>query len=450
MALGGAAGGNRVLLYRMGRVGLGHVLSSLLNAAAWALAERRALAIDAAHFTYFAGDAHRQFHECFAVEAPAELQVITDPAAIAALRAVPNILHVVRPDDLAQAAEARERVVMVHGTPLTDAYPAATRPTPPSLRIGLRGWLRDRVESGLAPLRADGPLIGIYLRHGNGEHLNGRFDTESFPDHAARLAELQRRYAAQAGAIAKAQGWRAPRHFVASDNADFVAAMRALLPNSVALARNLPDRNFVEHIKVQGHDPDILFEATQDLWALSSCSALVYSTSLFARCAILNSATLDPALAYDIAAPTLRTELRDMSPQSAVAIAEAAYRAKESRVNGGALAVAYARAGDTASEAKIRRRLAWHDAYQSDATVRLAQSALAEQRPNRVLAHVAAFEATQGPNPFVLLLRARALRAKGEHAAAIAALEHAVALDDGITRITSVLDAMRTRKKNLR
>ena len=433
------ASGERVLLYRVGKMGLGHVFRALLQAAAWARAEGWALAIDATSFQYFAGDAHRQFFDCFALEAPADLRVIVEPEDLAPLMAEPEQFHVAGPLDLAKAGGVEARVVVVHGTMPVVRYRLADRATPPILRIGLRGWLRKRVIAGLGELLAGGPTIGIYFRHGNGEHLIGRFDTSSFPDHAARLAALQLRYAEQARHIASTQGWLAPRYFIASDNADFVAAMRKLLPDCIALARNLPDRNYMEHIKASDCDQEILYEAVQDLWGLSACSALIYSESAFARFAIANSGSISLDLAHNINAPKLQDTLPGLPAREAVALAEAAYRATPSGHNALLLADAYQRAGDSAAEAKVRQRAVWSRACRGDARIKAARTELDQGRPAAALERLAEIHASSATDPYSLLFIAQVLLRNGRNEEAVVALRRAVALDDGIREVNLAL-----------
>ena len=433
------ADGRRMVLYRVGRTGLGHVLSAILNLAMWARREGRGLVIDAANFQYFANDAHRQFCECFALEGPKDLAVTTNPTAVRALHDDPSKFHVRNPEDLPRASERPERVVLVHGTWLISVYPLAARQTPPLVRVALRGWLRERIDANIANLRNGGPIIGIYFRHGNGEHLLGRFDTGSFPDYAARLGELQRRYAQHAKDIAAAQGWSAPRHFIASDNAGFVTAMRALLPNCITLAQKLPDRNYAEHLASEGHDPEILFEAVQDAWALSACSALIYSASLFARLAILNSETLDVTLTRDIEAPILKHVIPKLSPRQAILFAESAYRAAQTTANAMLLAAEYARVGDVVSEVKIRRRIEWHQVWTSDSFIRQARIAVSQSRLDQAQAQMRRILALHVENPYVLMLHARILRGRGKHDEAIAALRAAVDIDDGISEVNQEL-----------
>ena len=289
----------RVLMYRVSNeTGLGHVLVSLVNAAIIARSLGRALALDMRSFQYFPEERHRRFFQCFALVTPPDIEVITNEADIVRLSAVTDRRYVYEQVHLRGLEDATEQVILIRGGMMSDAYPISDKAFPPNPRIELRGWLRQRMMRILGGFQRGQPVIGVYFRHGNGEFLHGRLDRVLFPEHDALYDDLKRRYAERAREIAAERGLRAPRYFIASDSSDFVASMKAMLPGAVSLSGRLPDQNYKLHLRGNAHDPEILFEAVQDMWSLSSCAALLCTSSLFSRFAALNSPTMTEADVY--------------------------------------------------------------------------------------------------------------------------------------------------------
>jgi hypothetical protein len=432
------------LLYRVvAGAGLGHVLVSILNGAMKALELGRDFAIDASEFQYFAADRHRQFCDCFALEAPPGLRVITDAADLAALRAMPDRREILVRGEINRLAGAAERLIAVPGTILDDAYRLSDKAAPPVVRIGLRGWLRDRVADSLQRFEQGAPVIGLYFRHGNGEFLNGRFDAKIFPNHAVLLADLRQRYAALARQIAADRGWPDARFFIASDNAGFVADMRQMLPNAFSLATMLPKENYKDHVRRNAHAPEILFEAVQDMWALSACRALVHNASLFSHFAALNSVSLASESMFDVKAPDLLRLMTTLPPAAALEQARMAYAAVETMQTLEALGYALRRNGDTAGAEMLDRRIAWFRAVHfTSREMRTAQVAARDGRTAEAIALGLDVARLLGPNPYVLMFLARLRHRTGELGPAEAAIREAIALDDGIFGAESLLSAI--------
>ncbi len=432
----------RVLIYRAGGdAGLGHALISLLNAAVLARKLGRTLTLDMRAFLYFAQNQHRRFFECFALEAPPDLPVVTDLAEVERLSAIEDCRLVYEHAHLDGIDAATEQVIVVRDGQQTTSYPMAAKTSPPQFRIGLRGWLAERMAPALAGC---GPAIGVYFRHGNGEFLHGRLDSVLFADHEAQYAALKQRYAARALALAEERGLSAPRFFIASDSADFVASMKAALPGAFSLAAQLPDRSFKQHLRQHAHSDGILFEAAQDIWALSSCVALLCSSSLFARFAALNSATLRESDIFDIEAPNFLRLLDSLPPGEAVARAEAAYRTQELGMIAVALVKALRRAGNTGRAAVIEQRMRWQREAGLSVPVRAAATEAHDGRLRDAIAHMGQAVA-DAPNPYVHLHLARLLLRARDAAGAEAAVRAGLALDDGIAGLHEMLGKLRAR-----
>ncbi len=431
--------GNGVLIYRIGILsGLGHALVSVLNAAAAARAMRRRFALDARDFQYFAADRHVQFHACFSIQAPPDLEMVTDFDEITRLLAHPSRRHLLDDRQLTEAAAAPEHVLTVFDAPLREQYTLSGKALPPDFRVLPQGWLLDRMAPALAAFAAD-PPIGLYFRHGNGEFLHGRLDRVVFSGYEARLAALQKTYAQLARSLAKSADAAAPRYFIASDNADFVAKMQQLLPGGFSLAAELPDQDYKVHLAKHGHSPDILFEAARDLWALSACRALVYSKSLFASFAALNSATLAAAEVCDVGAPFLDRMLHELPIEQALPQAWAAYEAQPQEM-ADFLLETLVRAGDEAGAALLRQRIGWwRNGMQRHAGIKDARRMHRAGRRLDAIAQVRQLDAAEPANPYRLHLLAAWLLAEGDAPAAETALRRAAAMDGGIKAVNELL-----------
>lgn len=436
-----AAGRQGVLLYRIEmHTGLGHVLISLLNAAAVARAYGRAFAIDARGFQYFPERRHEQFLECFALEAPDALPIVTDLEQIAQLSSGDGIRFINDEPGLRAAREATEPVLLLQATMLTEFYPLRDKVGPARFRIGLRGWLAERMQPVLDSLRDDPPAVGLYFRHGNGEFLHGRFDAVVFNDFEAQLRALEQRYAEQARELATQLGIEQPRYFVASDNAGFVARMQEMLPGAFSLARNLPDRDYKQHLRYSQATSEILFEAVQDVWALSACRSMLASSSLFARFAALNSATLTEAEVFDIAAPRLTSRLETLPPEEALAQARYAYDAQPDAFTGRLLIAALRRVGAEDEIARLQRRVDWWvKGIKTDHRVRSAQVDADAGRYGPAIERLREIDVAEGPNPYLLQMMAIWMMRDGDRDGAVATLRRAVAADDGINSINALL-----------
>ena len=440
----------KVLLYRCSaETGLGHVLISLVNAALIARGLGRALALDMRAFQYFAEDRHRKFFQCFALEVPPDIAMITNEADIVRLSAVAERRFVYEQIHLRDIADAPERVILVRGAMLSDAYPIADKTLPPLPRIALRGWLRQRMAATLSGFQRGLPVIGVYFRHGNGEFLHGRLDRVLFPEHDALYGDLKLRYAARAREIAAARGLHGSRFFISSDSAEFVAGMKALLPGAFALAGKLPDQNYKLHLRSNAQDPEILFEAVQDMWSLSSCAALLCTSSLFSRFAALNSETLAEADVYDIEAPNFGRFLEELPPEEALPRAARAYREREAMLTAAVYGRALQRVGDEARAAVLRRRARWQNEMVLDVDLRTAQVDAAEGRRKDAVGLLRLHDEYSGPNPYALRLLASVLLRQGDGAGAEAALRRALAADDGIASVLGLFAQVLARRGDM-
>lgn len=429
----------RVLLYRVSsETGLGHVLVSLLNAAMVARALGRALALDMRSFQYFPDNRHRRFFNCFALEAPPDVEVIIDHDEIVRLSADPDRRFVYEQPHLAGLDAATERVVVVRGAMLAEAYTLADKVLPPALRVVPRGWLGTRIAAALSQFRRGPPVIGVYFRHGNGEFLHGRLDRVLFPEHDALYADLKARYAERARRIADERGLRAPRYFIASDSAEFVASMVATLPGAFSFANKLPDQIYKLHLRGNAQHPDILFEAARDMWSLSACAALLCSGSLFSGFAALNSDTLAEADVHDIEAPNFGDFLDALPAEQALPRAEAAYHGREAMLTAAVYGRALERVGDEARAMVIRRRARWLAEMVLDIGLRTAQADANEGRPRDAVGLLRLHDEYGGPNPYALRLLAALLLRGGDVAGAEAALRRAMAADDGIVSVVAM------------
>ncbi len=437
----------KVLLYRVSsETGLGHVLISLVNAAVIARSMGRALALDLRAFQYFAEQRHRQFFQCFALEVPPGIEVITNEADIVRLSAVTDRRFVYEQIHLREVMDAPEQVILVRGAMLSDACPLAGKTLPPSPRIALRGWLRQRMLATLAGFQRGLPVIGVYFRHGNGEFLHGRLDRVLFPEHDALYADLKLRYSARAREIAAQRGLAGSRFFISSDSAEFVAGMKTLLPGAFSLAGKLPDQNYKLHLRGNAHDPEILFEAVQDMWSLSACAALLCTSSLFTRFAALNSDTLAEADVYDIEAPNFGRFLEDLPAEAALPRAARAYREREAMLTAAVYGRALQRVGDEAASAIIRRRARWHGEMVLDVDLRTAQVDGSEGRRTDAIGLLRIFDEYSGPNPYALRLLAALLLRGNDVAGAEAALRRALAADGGIASVLGLFAQVLARK----
>jgi len=440
----------RVLLYRVSsETGLGHVLISLVNAAVLARSLGRALALDMRSFQYFAADRHRQFFQCFALETPPDIEVITNEADIVRLSAVTDRRYAYEQLHLRDAANLDAQVILVRGAMLSDFYPIADKSFPPAPRIALRGWLRQRMARTLAGFQRGLPVVGVYFRHGNGEFLHGRLDRVLFPEHDALYADLKLRYAAGAREIAAQRGWAGARFFISSDSSEFVAGMKALLPGAFSLAGKLPDQNYKLHLRSNAQDPEILFEAVQDMWSLSACSALLCTSSLFSRFAALNSDVLAEADVHDIEAPNFGRFLEELPPEQALPRAERAYREREAMLTAAVYGRALQRIGDEDRAAVLRRRARWHGEMVLDVDLRTAQIDAGEGRRKDAIGLLRVFDEYSGPNPYALRLLASLLLRQGDGAQAEAVLRRALAADDGIASVIGLYAQVLARRGDM-
>jgi tetratricopeptide (TPR) repeat protein len=438
---------DRVFFYRVSsETGLGHVLISLVNAAVIARDLGRTLALDLRGFQYFAADRHRQFFQNFTLVPPPDLNVITNEADIEKLSAVTDRRYVYEQIHLRGLAAAREQVILVRGAMLSDAYPIASKTFPPTPRIALRGPLARRMAPTLAAFQRGQKVIGVYFRHGNGEFLHGRLDRVLFPEHDALYADLKLRYAERARQIAAERDLPNARFFISSDSSEFVASLKAMLPGAVSLARKLPDQNYKQHIRGNEHDPEILFEAVQDMWSLASCHALLCTSSLFSRFAALNSEILSESDVFDIEAPQFGRFLEELPPEEALPRAATAYREREAMLTAAVYGRALERAGDEARAAVLRQRARWHGQMVLDVDLRTAQVDAGEGRRKEAIALLQVFDEYSGPNPYALRLLAALYLRDGKVAAAEAALARALAADDGIGFVTAQMAQVQARK----
>jgi tetratricopeptide (TPR) repeat protein len=343
---------------------------------------------------------------------------------------------------------APEHVLLVHDIPLHHLYGMKDKTRPLSVRIGLRGWLRERMQPTMAMFESGPPTIGLYFRHGNGEFLCGRFDPVTFPDHAKRMEVLRFNYVCEAAQLADSLGLKEPRYFIASDNADFISTMKGLLPNSFSLSRNLPDKDYKSHLLEHSKSRDILFEAVQDIWALSSCTALILSESLFARFAALNSDRLTSADVIDINAPRLANTISAAPVEQALAQAKAAYEEQPEEV-AHLLAETLRRAGDETGAAVVERRVEWFNAgMKLNPEVKQARFEDEQGRRDDAISRLRRLVAAGDPNPYVIDLFAEWLYERGDVDEAEAVLRRAVELDDGIRSVNDLLQRVLACKRD--
>jgi hypothetical protein len=123
-------------------VGLGHLLTAVLNSAYYAWRTGRALALDMREFHYVAGDKHAGFFEHFSLELPSDLEVITDLDVIDRLRHDED-LHFLRNDTerLNVDQPFPERVLLIPCLVPGEPYPISAKRRDAPFRVNLRDKL---------------------------------------------------------------------------------------------------------------------------------------------------------------------------------------------------------------------------------------------------------------------------------------------------------------------
>lgn len=429
---------NRYLIFQSGANGLGHVLVSIINCASYALRHGRKLALDMHEFGYFASDAHIRFFDCFSLRFPQELEIITDLDRIAEIRHLDPRHGQPVADVVLPGADSDLPVLFIPGTITNRIYPLDKPGWNQSFHIDLAGELLERSRAAARLPHWSAPVIGLYFRHGNGEFLDGRFDPTLFDDYQSRYEALKAQYVQTALAVAKARGWRTASYFACSDNSDFIATMQRELPNCFTLSDMPPDLPHEQLRHVSRFDISVLSNAVNDVWGLSSCDYLLYSTSLFAELAILNSRKLSPANTRRLATPSMADIAQTGDPEQAVRICRAALarhgRERPQNLPGFHhwLAVALTRA-EQPEEARLHRRrkdwavenwdsLVMREAAEHEHRGEISQAAALIQRDPGLAQH----------NPYIAMVLARLLMRLGDVRQAEDVLRAAMRLDDGL------------------
>ena len=346
-------------------VGLGHLLTAVLNSAYYAWRTGRALALDMREFHYVAGDKHAGFFEHFSLELPSDLEVITDLDVIDRLRHDED-LHFLRNDTerLNVDQPFPERVLLIPCLVPGEPYPISAKRRDAPFRVNLRDKLLGAWHEVMRRPEWSGPVVGLHYRSTVGE-VTERMTKSVTPDYEERYRDVKDRYIATALQVAKDAGYTNPAFLVTSDDMEFVTYVRERLPNAFSLVTRLPDQEWAAWVRAHGHDFSIMSEAVNDLWCLSACDHLVHFRSGFSHFAILNSAKLDLSTTHYVHVPALKEILDSLGPREAVAWAYGAVRKDSIRRQHQKylfdwLADALDRVGEAEAAAAARRRGQWH------------------------------------------------------------------------------------------
>ncbi len=345
-------------------VGLGHLLTAVLNSAYYAYRTGRVLALDMRDNLYSTGDKHAAFFEYFSLEFPPDLEVITDLDEIDRLRRDED-LHFLKleTDRLDVNKPFAARVLLIPCLVPGEPYPISAKQKDLPFRVGLRGKLLEAWQSVMQRPEWSGPVIGLHYRGTVGE-VTERMTKFITPDYEERYRAVKDRYIATALKVAQEAGYDNPAFLVASDDAEFVNYVTPRLPNAFNLASRLPDQEIAAWIRSQGHDFGILSETVNDLWCLSACDHFVHFRSSFSHFAMLNSGKLDQTNTHYVHVPNLKEIMASLDPEEAVTWARGSVRQANIR----RLALDYLwhwladaldRAGQTEAAARERQRAQW-------------------------------------------------------------------------------------------
>lgn len=362
---GRSIGQPRYLLFIANGVGIGHLFTAVLHSAYYAYRTGRALVLDMREVAYFGSDKHAAFFECFGFEFPPELEVITDQEEIERISKIDDRTWVSGSQPLDVARPIENTVLAVPAFTPGEPYHLGVKRADLPFRVVLRGRLREAWNRVIAMPQWSGPVIGMHFRAFVGE-IGPRMNRFLVPDYDERCDALRDRFIETAHSIAEQEGYADPTFFVASDDARFATYVKERLPNAFSLASRLPDREWSSWMRAHGHDIDMLVDTVNDVWGLSECEHLIYSTrSGFSRFATLNSQKLDQRRIHPISIPLFGEILRSLEPSVAAKWARAALRKTEAmryRETYVAEEIAHAleRAGSAEETAAARRRADWH------------------------------------------------------------------------------------------
>lgn len=349
------------VLFASTGVGLGYLLTALLNSAYYAWRTGSAFAIDMREFHYVSARKNAGFFEHFALEYPADLEVITGLDTTDRLRQDPD-LHFLRleTERLDVDHPFPERIHLIPCQVPGEPYPINSKRKAMPFRVNLRGKLLEAWQETVRRKEWSGPVIGLHDRSTVGE-VAERMTMAITLDYEERYRGVKYNCVAAAIAVVAERGFADPNFLETSDDKGFVSYVRESLPNSFSLVTRPPDQGWAAWVCAHGHDFGVLSEAVNDLWCLSACNHLVHSRGGFNYFAILNSPKLDEGTARFVHVPVLNEILDSLGPEEAVAWARGAVRKsnihrhrQQYRFNW--LADALDRGGRTDEAALARRR----------------------------------------------------------------------------------------------
>jgi len=345
-------------------VGLGHLLTAVLNSAYYAYMTGRVLALDMRDYLYASGDRHAAFFEHFSLQLPPDMEVITDLDVVDRLRKDDDLHFLqVETERLNVDQPFTERVLLIPCLVPGRPFEERTRRRDLTFHVGLRGKLLESWHAAMSRPEWSGPVIGLHYRSAFGE-ITERMTKALTPDYEERYQEVKDRYVATALQVAQQAGYANPAFLVTSDDAEFVSYVKARLPNSFSLASRLLDQEMAAWIRAHGHDFNILSDAVNDIWCLSACDHFIHYRSDFSNFAIINSTKLDETKTHYLHVPALKEILDSLGPEEAVVWARAAARRGDIRriqlrYLRDWLADALDRVGQTEAASRERQRALW-------------------------------------------------------------------------------------------
>lgn len=269
--------------------GLGHNLRSILAYAGYADQWDRILCLDMRDFNYYKNDSHRKFFEHFKLIAPPSLRISSDLQLIDSLYQNQSQMTVTENDPI---LKGDSNINVLYCNVVGRNHPK--QQTIPQYTIRLKGELKSVVNNALSEYFGGNKTIGVHFRHGNGEFLHGRFDSVQSSNYQEKYAEVKQLYRDEIEALLHKPQFRNAKIFVASDNMGFVEEMKQHFPQAFSIVNELPDKPFIEHIKLADFDTNIIQNAVIDIWALANTHHLVCTKGLFTEFALENSHTLHP------------------------------------------------------------------------------------------------------------------------------------------------------------